>query len=168
MKMRIGRQTYAIDYGHLALITLIAAAVFWYLLDARSVSLSVNNLLLVQPVAIFALAMYLFVLPQCFRKVDAREAARTASEQDPLSRNIPAERSDMLRMAALSVSLGLLVLLLDTLGFDIAIFLFTLAAMVICGERHPVRLLLFSCAVTLVAIYGFRAMIPYPMPTTLL
>lgn len=166
--MRIGRHTYAIDYGHLALITLIAAAVFWYLLDTRSVSLSVNNLLLVQPVAIFALAMYLFILPQCFHKVDVREAALAASEKDPLSPTISDDSSDMLRTAALSVSLGLLVLFLDTIGFDIAIFLFTLAAMVICGERRPVRLLLFSCAVTLVAIYGFRAMIPYPMPTTLL
>lgn len=165
--MRIGRHTYAIDYGHLALITLIAAAVFWYLLDTRSVSLSINNLLLVQPVAIFTLAMYLFILPQCFRKVEAGEAQAVA-EEDPLSPDIAGERSDMVRMAALSVSLGLLVLLLDTLGFDIAIFLFTLAAMVICGERRPVRLVLFSCAVTLVAIYGFRAMIPYPMPTTLL
>ncbi len=86
--MRIGQHRYTIDYGHLALITLIAAAVFWYLLDARSVSLSVNNLLLVQPVALFALAMYLFIIPQCFHRVD-KQAAKSPKEQDPLAPTIP-------------------------------------------------------------------------------
>ncbi|MCK0208924.1 hypothetical protein MWN33_12885 [Starkeya koreensis] len=166
--MRIGRQTYVIDYGHLALITLIAGAVFWYLFDARSVSLSVNNLLLVQPVAIFALAMYLFILPQCFRKVDAVAAPRAGGEKDPFAIEVSTGHSDIIRMVALGVSLGLMVFLLDVIGFDIAIFLFAAAAMAICGERRPVHLLVFSLAVTLVTIYGFRALISYPMPTTLL
>ncbi|WP_428029355.1 tripartite tricarboxylate transporter TctB family protein [Ancylobacter sp.] len=166
--MRIGRQTYAIDYGHLALITVIAAAVIWYLFDARSVSLSVNNLLLVQPIAIFALAMYLFILPQCFHKVDAREVAKSPAQKDPLHVTIPSERSDIMRMLALGISLGLMVFLLDVIGFDIAIFLFAAAAMAICGERRPFHLLVFSLGVTLVTIYGFRALISYPMHTTLL
>lgn len=166
--MRIGRQTYAIDYGHLALITLIAAAVFWYLLDARSVSLSINNLLLVQPVAIFALALYLFILPQCFHKVEARAAEKSVDEADPFAVKLSTDRADVIRMAALGVSLGLMVFLLDVIGYDIAIFLFAAAAMAICGERRPLHLLGFSLVVTLVTIYGFRALISYPMPTTLL
>lgn len=166
--MRIGRHSYAIDYGHLALITFIAALVFWYLLDARSVSLSVNNLLLVQPVAIFALAMYLFIVPQCFHKLEAREASKSTSENDPFAVSLSTDRADVIRMAALGVALGLMVFLLDVIGFDIAIFLFAAAAMAICGERRPLHLLFFSLAVTLVTIYGFRALISYPMHTTLL
>lgn len=166
--MRIGRHRYTIDYGHLALITLIAAAVFWYLLDARSVSLSINNLLLVQPIALFALAMYLFIVPQCFHRVDAEVAALPPREQDPLSPTLPSERSDVIRMAALGASLGLLVILIDVIGFDVGIFLFTAAAMAICGERRPFHLIAFSLAVTLVGIYGFRALIPFPMFTTIL
>lgn len=166
--MRIGRQSYAIDYGHLALITLIAAAVFWYLLDARSVSLSINNLLLLQPIAVFALAMYLFIIPQCFHRIDAREAAKAPAEQDPLSPTLPSERADVVKMALLGLSLGLMVFLLDVVGFDVALFCFTAAAMAICGERRPLHLLLFSLVVTAVAIYGFRALIPFPMFTSIL
>ncbi|HEY9211577.1 MAG TPA: hypothetical protein VIQ29_01850 [Ancylobacter sp.] len=166
--MRIGRQSYVIDYGHLALVTLIAAFIIWYILDARSVSLSINNLLLVQPVAIFALAMYLFIVPQCFHKVDARETAKKPAELDPLSPILPSERSDVIKMAALGASLGLMVFLLDVIGFDIAMFLFVAAAMAICGERRPLHLLLFSLTVTVVAIYGFRALIPFPMFTSIL
>lgn len=165
--MRIGQQRYTIDYGHLALITLIAAAVFWYLLDARSVSLSVNNLLLVQPVALFALAMYLFIIPQCFHRVD-KETSKSPKEKDPLAPTIPSERSDIIRMATLGAALGLLVFLLDVIGFDIGIFLFTAAAMAVCGERRPLHLIGFSLAVTLVGVYGFRALIPFPMHTTIL
>ncbi|WP_041782091.1 tripartite tricarboxylate transporter TctB family protein [Ancylobacter novellus] len=167
MTMRIGQHRYIIDYGHLALITLIAAAIFWYLLDARSVSLSVNNLLLVEPVALFALAMYLFIIPQCFHRVD-EQLAKSPKEQDPLSPTLPSERSDIIRMAILGAALGLLVFLLDVVGFDVGIFLFTAAAMAVCGERRPLHLLGFSLAVTLVAVYGFRALIPFPMFTTFL
>lgn len=166
--MRIGRHRYTIDYGHLALITLIAAAVFWYLLDARSVSLSINNLLLVQPVALFALAMYLFVVPQCFHRVDAKVVATAAREPDPLAPVLPTERSDIIRMTTLGAALGLLVFLVDVIGFDIGIFLFTATAMAVCGERRPFHLVAFSLAVTLAGIYGFRALIPFPMFTTIL
>ena len=166
--MRIGRQSYSIDYGHLALITFIAAVVFWYLLDTRSVSLSVNNLLLVQPVALFALAMYLFILPQCFHRVDGRAVEKAADDADPFAVKLSTDRADVIRMASLGISLGLMVFLLDVIGFDIAIFLFAAAAMAVCGERRPLHLLLFSLAVTLVTIYGFRALISYPMHTTLL
>lgn len=166
--MRIGRQSYAIDYGHLALVTLIAGVIIWYILDTRSVSLSVNNLLLVQPVAIFALAMYLIIVPQCFHKMDTHEVAKKPTELDPLSPILPTERADVIKMAALGASLGIMVFLLDVIGFDIAMFLFAAAAMAICGERRPLHLLLFSLAVTVVAIYGFRALIPFPMFTSIL
>lgn len=167
--MRIGRHRYTIDYGHLALVTLIAAAVLWYLLDTRSVSLSINNLLLVQPVAIFALAMYLFILPQCFHRVDAPVVmAQPAKEPDPLAPPLPSERSDIIRMSVLGASLGLLVFLIDVIGFDVGIFLFTAAAMAVCGERRPLHLVAFSLAVTLAGIYGFRALIPFPMFTMVL
>ena len=75
--MRIRGHEYRVDWAHLVFVTLMAAAVLWYLLDARSVSLKVNNILLVQPLALFALLMYLLILPQCFRRADAGSGGST-------------------------------------------------------------------------------------------
>lgn len=163
--MRINGQRYTVDYGHLALITAIAVAIVWYLFDARSVSTSLNNILLVQPMAIFAIIMYLMIVPQCFSRVEAEEVVPAAPQAPDSSKE---ERSEAIRTALMSASLGAMVLLMNVIGFDVAIFLFSLAAMAICGERRPLILLGFSLAITLGAIYAFRAMIPFPMFTLIL
>lgn len=167
--MRIKGRTYKVDYGHLVFATLIAGITLWYLLDARSVSTDLNNILLVQPVAIFAILMYLLIIPQCFRRADAEPEEPKAEEvDDPLAPKLPTERRQVIRMALLGVALGALVFLMNVIGFDVAIFFFSMAAMAICGERRPHYLLIFAAAVTLVTIYGFRSLMPYPMLTTIL
>ena len=166
--MRIRGHEYRVDWTHLVFITLIAAFILWYWLDARSISLSVNNLLLVQPLAIFALLMYLMIIPQCFRRADLAEEAQAPAVDDPLAPALPTEGKELGRVALLGVALGLLVFSLNLIGFDIAIWLFALATMLICGERRPIPLAVYPLAVVLVTVYGFRALMPYPMDTTIL
>ena len=165
--MRIRGRGYRIDWLHLSFITLIAAGVLWYLFDARSVSLSVNNLLLVQPLAIFALVMYVLIVPQCFRRTDAAEQDKAPEVYDPLQPQLPEGRA-LARVALLGLALGAFVFSLNPLGFDVAIWLFALATMAVCGERRPIPLIVYPLAVALVAVYGFRMLIHYPMPTLLL
>lgn len=164
--MRIRGREYQIDWVHLSFITLVAAGVLWYLFDARSVSLSVNNLLLVQPLAIFALVMYALIVPQCFRRTDAIEQEK-APIADPLQPQLPEGRA-LARVALLGLALGAFVFSLNPLGFDLAIWLFALITMAICGERRPIPLIVYPIAVALVSVYGFRMLIHYPMPTLLL
>ena len=57
---------------------------------------------------------------------------------------------------------------LDVVGFDVGIYLFALATMAICGERRPIPLAVYPVCVALVTVYGFRALMPYPMVTTIL
>lgn len=166
--MRIRGHEYRVDWAHLVFVTLMAAAVLWYLLDARAVSLRVNNLLLVEPLAIFALLMYLLVLPQCFRRADAEAEPKAPAVDDPLAPALPTESRALARVGVLGVALGLLVFSMDTLGFDISIWLFALATMLICGERRPIPLAVYPLAVAVVAVYGFRALMPYPMFTVVL
>ena len=166
--MRIRGHEYRVDWTHLAFVTLLAAAVLWYLLDARAVSLRVNNLLLVQPLAIFALLMYLLSVTQCFRRADAEPAPETPAADDPLAPALPTEWRALARVGLLGAALGLLVFSLNRIGFDIGIWLFALATMLICGERRPIPLAVYPLAVALAAVYGFRALMPYPMFTAVL
>jgi type IV secretory pathway TrbD component len=165
--MRIRGRRYFVDWGHLVFATFIVAFVLWYLFDARSASLSVNNLLLVEPLAVFALLMYLLILPQCFRRSDTASVPQTPAD-DPLAPALPTEARALIRIGILGGALGLFVFSLNTIGFDLAIWLFALVTMVICGERRPVPLAVYPLAVALVAVYGFRALMPYPMVTTIL
>jgi hypothetical protein len=123
--------------------------------------------LLVEPLAVFALLMYVLVLPQCFRRADT-EPALEASADDPLAPVLPTETKALIRIGCLGLALGFFVFSMNTIGFDIAIWLFALATMFICGERRSIPLAVYPLVVALVAVYGFRALIPYPMVTTIL
>lgn len=163
-----------VDWGHLIVLCLIAGATAWYLMDARAVSLDANNLLLVQPLAVVALVLCAVIVPQCFRysgeEAGDRDivAARPVKAADLMQPKLPTERVEVLKMLGLGALLGLFVFSLKIVGFDAAIFVFCAAGMAICGERRPVPLLVFPLAVTVVVVYGFKALMPYPMPTLIL
>lgn len=166
--MRFGQKNYVLDYGHLAFLAVVASVTIWYFFDALSVSSNVNNLLLVAPLCAFSVILCLFIVPQCIRPADEVKVEEGPEQYDPLAPKLPSERSQVIRMIALGVSLGVLVFALDIVGFDISIFLFICAGMFICGERHPVKILLYAGIATAIAVYGFRALMPYPMFTMIL
>lgn len=160
--MRIGRRTYDVDWGHLVLVTAIAGACAAYLFDARSTSLSIQNLLLVQPMVLVVVALYLAILPQCFLARDKVPEAAGADETESLKIEGAA------RVLAVMVALGAFAFTLDIIGFDLATFLFILVTMAICGERRPLGLILFPLGMTLFIIYSLRALVTFPMPTAVL
>lgn len=183
--MKSNRQI-SVDWGHLIVLALIAGATLWYNVDARSVSTDLNNLLLLQPVAIVTLLLCLFILPQCFRvapvadehaeparpvpvKAEAMQTSEAAPDgAAPIS--IPdatATGRDLAKMLAMGAMLGLYVFGLNVVGFDVASFVFMVASMLLCGERRPLALIAFPAILTFVTIYGFKALMPYPMPTLL-
>jgi hypothetical protein len=157
---------YDVDWGHLIFLAVIAAAVLWYLLDAMSVSLNIHNLLLVAPLAVVALGLCAVIVPQCFRRRGADE--KPAREDVHAAGSAALQSSDwksLLPIAGVAVSLGLYVSLLNVIGFDVATCLFVLAVMLICGERRPITLIVYSLAVSALLVLGFRALLPYPMYT---
>ncbi len=145
-----------VNWGHLALLAVIGGVVVAYLVDARGVSLRTNNLLLVQPTAILALILVAAVLPQCFRRVPEGEEAAA----EPLS--------DLGRVGALAAAFAAFALSLETVGFDIATMLFMVVGLYICGERRWWLNLVFSAVFTVLLIYGYGAIIPFPFPLTIL
>lgn len=149
-----------IHWGHLALLALIGGVVVAYLLDARGTSLRTNNLLLVQPASIIALLLAAAVLPQCFRR-----AAVEPESEGPERRG---RFRGLAKVAALAAAFGALVFSLETVGFDVATFLFTGFGLWICGERKLWVIGLFSAVFTAVIVYGYKALVPYPFPLSVL
>jgi hypothetical protein len=143
-----------VQWGHLALLLLIAGGVVAFLLDARATSLRINNLLLVQPAALIALVLAAIVLPQCF--VRRRETDETESA------------ADLARVAALAACFGLLAFGMEFVGFDVATFLFMAVGLWLCGERRWWVVLLFSAVFTTLLIWGYGALIPFPFPLLVL
>jgi hypothetical protein len=150
-----------IQWGHLALLAVIAGWILTYLLDARATSLRVNNLMLVQPVSILSLILVLIALPQCFirqRPADEVQDAPTAKET-PL---------ELAKIGILTGAFVALAFLMEQIGFDISVFGFLMLGLYVCGERNWIANIGFSAAFTVILIYGYGAIIPFPFPLAVL
>ncbi len=101
--MKIGKRTYEVDWGHFAVLTLIAAFVIAYLIDTRATSLRMNNLLFVQPASIIALVLYLLILPQTLRRVseDTPDGVRVVRDRGESAEPEGETWSDLCRVAVL-------------------------------------------------------------------
>lgn len=149
-----------IDWGHLFLLLLIVGIVVAYLLDARSTSLKTNNLLLVQPASILALLLAALIVPQLFLRI--------APGDTPDEQVRRAARMELFRVGAMAAALGIFVFSLETVGFDIATFVFTAAGLYICGEKRIWVIGVYSAVFTAAIIYGYQLLVPYPFPLTIL
>jgi hypothetical protein len=158
--MKVPKTRLKVEWGHLALLALICGVVIAYLLDARATSLRINNLLLVEPAAIIALVLAALVLPQCFRRRD-----EGAEEADAPARD---SWTDLGKIAALAAAFGAFALSLETVGFDVATFLFTALGVYICGERRVWLIGIFSAVFTVAIVYGYQLLVPYPFPLLVL
>jgi hypothetical protein len=146
-----------IAWGHLALATTLAAGVLAYLIEARAVSLSPHNLLLLQPTAILVLGLWAVIAWGCLRR-------RAGGPQDG-----PAGTwAERLKVGAMVGAFALYVAGLETIGYDVAAWAFVLAGLAIGGERRPLMLALFPPAFAAAVILAFKAMIPYPLTTAIL
>jgi hypothetical protein len=146
-----------VAWAPLILVTALAAIALAYLLNARSVSLSPQNLLLLQPTAWLVLVLWAVMAFGFLRDP-------VVAEGDAPSESWP----DLGRVVAMVAAFGVFILSLETAGYDIAIWAFALVALWIGGERNWIALAIFPPVFALAAVYGFRLLVPYPFPTTLL
>jgi hypothetical protein len=159
-----------VDWGHLIFLAVIAGFVIWYLQDAISVSLKANNLLLILPLGIVVLIFCAVVVPQCFNKKDAPARKLKTHLMKELSADEirTGDRKKLLIIGGMAASLGLYVVLLNVIGFDIDTVLFAAVAMFICGERRPLRLIIYPLLVGALLVWGFHTLLPFPMYTIIL
>jgi hypothetical protein len=149
---------FSIDYGHLIFLIIISAWVIWYWINARSVSTRPENLLIIQPVSIGILILTVCILPQVFRSADIPAELKP----EPLS------TVEFLKIVAVMLAMVGLVYLMFTVGFDVGVLFFSAITTIICGERRPLLVGLFSIVTTLVIVKGYQLLITFQMPNLFL
>ena len=148
-----------IDWGHLALVTVLSGIVIWYLHDAWSASARVRNLILVLPASILSLTLALAIgVGVIMRRSAVPE--RSASDE--------ASTREKLYPLILMAIFGLYILTLPVTGFDVGSALFVLVALVADGERRPLFLAVYPIAFAALCTLLFRWLLPYPMTTLIL
>jgi hypothetical protein len=171
MAENLARRRYKVDWAHLAFLLIIGCATLWYLCDAISVSTSVDNLLLVAPLSVVALALVGTLAIQC---VSLNGKTTRYKPKDGGTKDMGASelRSNdvrsLTRIGSVAAALGAYVFLLNVIGFDVSTWIFVTIVMLICGERRPLALIIYPLAVAVILIGGFRLMLPFPMHTLIL
>lgn len=161
----------AVDWGHLALLALIAGVVVAYLVDARAVSLDLNNILMLQPAAVIALVLIALVVPQCFRRLrKVPQPSLSGSEADTEARTVETmgEREVLVRTGILAATFAAFAASLEAVGFDVACWGFMVVGLYVCGERRWWVIGLFATIFTALLVGGYRMLIPFPFPLTVM
>ncbi len=153
--------------GHVFLLVLILGATLWYLLDTLDTSRRLTNTILVVPLAILVFAAGAFEL---IREILRARADPTTLEQRDVDEDQDSDQTpvDMLRGVVLLGFTGLLVFFYPRLGFDLAVFLFIFASLVMLEPRGYLAKAAFAAIFTLIVLGGARIILPYPMPTLIL
>lgn len=123
----------------------------WYLQNAWRASPTVENMLLIGPVAILIFALAAVILWQILRP------SRTAPARQP-------ERPSLRVIGSMGL-LGLYVLAMNRIGFDLATFLYVAGSLVLLGERRPFVVLLLPLGFALAVTWGLTRLASMPIPT---
>jgi hypothetical protein len=141
----------SLDWGHLAVVALVATVTALYLYDSFHASPMTDNLILILPASVLALLLCVGIAIGILRR-------RSPEEDVP-----PLGRTPIL--------MGLFALYIVTLpflGFDVGSAVFVAAALLSDGERRPIQLLAIPICFAAIATWIFAALVPYPLPTLIL
>jgi len=166
--MRIGSVRLHVEWGHLAFVLFMAAFCVWFWLDARAASTNVQNLLVIQPAAIFALLLCAAIAIRLV-KIERMDPVEGSPGKHASAASVLRAlwRAGELRGILVAALLGAYVFGVPLAGFDLATFLFLAAGMFVLGERRPLFLGGFSALFALALSYGFKVMLSVPVPTLL-
>lgn len=128
----------------------LAAFVLWYAIDTHNASSSIENIILILPVAAITLCLCIY---EFFTQKDI---------------NKDEKKDSFLSVIPVMVLFTLYVLSLEILGFDIGTVLFLGLFLFFHGEKRLPWILAYSLVYGFIIAFFFSQMLPYPMPMTLL
>lgn len=153
-------RTVIVDLPHLGFATAIATWCVWFCQDAWRAQRDVENLILILPASLLAVALYVFVAAGCFRIVSG-PVQDAVTPRRPLG---PGMARKIVGTMALLVSY---VIAAPLIGFDVVSFAYILAMLWFLGERRIGVLLLVPALFCEIAIYCFNTILATPLPLLL-
>lgn len=153
----------SIPWGHVALIASIAAVVGWYLKDTYDASAQFGNLIFILPVSLFAFLLCAIILAQILREAFYTSGPSDDARTEP----VPARRLGRYATGLLIALFALFVVGSDRIGFDVSGFFFIALALLLQGERRFALLIVYPAVFIALLTYGFKAVVPVPLPTLL-
>lgn len=131
-------------------ILCLASFILWYAFDTHNASSSIENIVLILPVAAITLCLCIYEL---FTQKDIDKEEK---------------KDDFLSVIPVMVIFTLYVLTLEYLGFDVGTVLFLGVFLFFHGEKRLPWILGYSLVYGFLIAYFFSEMLPYPMPMMIL
>jgi len=155
--------------GHLGLLAAMAGFTVWFAVDAWAAQPDVVNMLLAGPVAALVLLLITAVAVAVLRRPGEVGPADeyAVGQGDPDS---PAPPQSLRRRYGVAVGcamLGVYVLSLEYIGFDLASFLFCALTMIFMGKRNWAVVVAYSAAMSLIPVYVLIHVMGVPVLTVL-
>ncbi len=169
---------YQCDWGHIGFLIALLFAISFYLTDAILASRKAENLMMILPVSLIGIGICLWQIRLSItpRVADVSEPNRTqqSAHQDPSAAPASAGTSTepstqtwsyKYRVPIFMGLLGLYVLGLIYVAFDLATFLFIWLSLVLQGERRKVLAFFYALLFALGVTWCLKLMVPFPFTT---
>lgn len=162
--------------GHLLLLLVFVAFSIWYASDAYRAQQKVENLLLIWPAALVVLVLALILggrqvlamrrdsAPDPEIPADSPDRAVSDEGSEPSLQTLRARYGTPLS----AIGLGVYVMAVPFLGFDVSTALFVAASMRLQGERNLIIIAAFALVVATLPVMAIESMLSVPVPTLVL
>jgi len=154
--------------GHIALLVVILGWTLWYVFDALGVSSNMRNIILIVPTAVIVTLAATWELLRQVAMGLSWIATPVEVPSDLPGAEVPQMRADVVRGVILLGMLGVLVFSLAHVGFDLAVFVFLVASLILLDRDRMLAKVAFAAIFTVIVVGGARMLLPFPMHTILL
>lgn len=163
--IRLGKTTIRANWGALAFATLILAVSLWYYLSAQAVSDKYYNLILITPCVAAITLLYIATL---LAEVKVARADTDIASENKVEFPFPKMTSNELRILSNMVLVCVYVAVLESIGFDIASFVFIGLNLLLLGERRFLHIIVFALLFSGLSTWAVVAVSSFTIPTMLI
>ncbi|MBQ0833125.1 tripartite tricarboxylate transporter TctB family protein [Marinobacter sp.] len=146
---------------HAVLLGLIMGTTAFVLWSSTQASTKLQNLVVLVPVSVVLVLACVAIVAVSLRHSPSQVSETEQSEE-------PSAEASIWGDVILLAGFGLFCVLLTRIGFDLATFLFVWGGVVLSGGKGLWQPPLFAAIFTVVLVYGFGSLFPYPMETMVL